>query len=49
MVAYGITPEAVSQVLSQTNFITSNGYLQTIAFIFNLTDAQITSKSDLEI
>jgi multidrug efflux pump subunit AcrB len=27
MIAYGVTPEAVSQILSQTNFITSNGYL----------------------
>jgi hypothetical protein len=27
MIAYGILPEAVSQILSQTNFITSNGYL----------------------
>ena len=49
MVAYGITPEAVSQVLSQTNFITSNGYLSDNRFLYlTLTDAQITTKSDLE-
>ncbi|SEA41047.1 heavy metal efflux pump, CzcA family [Flavobacterium gillisiae] len=49
MVAYGITPEEVSQVLSQTNFITSNGYLSDNRFLYlTLTDAQITTKSDLE-
>jgi CzcA family heavy metal efflux pump len=49
MIAYGVTPEAVSQVLSQTNFITSNGYLADNRFLYlTLTDAQITSKSDLE-
>jgi hypothetical protein len=37
MIAYGVTPEAVSQILSQTNFITSNGYLaDNRFFIFNL-------------
>ncbi|SHG17236.1 heavy metal efflux pump, CzcA family [Flavobacterium segetis] len=49
MVAYSITPEAISQVLSQTNFITSNGYLSNNRFLYlTLTDAQITTKSDLE-
>jgi multidrug efflux pump subunit AcrB len=49
MIAYGVTPEAVSQILSQTNFITSNGYLADNRFLYlTLTDAQITSKSDLE-
>ena len=49
MIAYGITPDAVSQVLSQTNFITSNGYLSDNRFLYlTLTDAQITTKSDLE-
>ncbi|MBG6062305.1 CzcA family heavy metal efflux pump [Flavobacterium sp. CG_9.1] len=49
MIAYGITPEAVSQVLSQTNFITSNGYLSDNRFLYlTLTDTQINTKSDLE-
>jgi hypothetical protein len=34
MIAYGVTPEAVSQVLSQTIFILM-AICQTIAFIFN--------------
>jgi multidrug efflux pump subunit AcrB len=34
MIAYGVTQRPF-QILSQTNFITSNGYWQ-IAFIFNL-------------
>ena len=49
MTAYGITPDAVSQVLSQTNFITSNGYLAENRYLYlTLTDAQITNKSDIE-
>ena len=49
MMAYGITPDAISQVLNQTNFITSNGYLADNRFLYlTLTDAQITKKSDLE-
>ena len=49
MIAYGITPDAVSQVLNQTNFITSNGYLADNRFLYlTLTDAQIATKSDLE-
>lgn len=49
MTAYGITPDAVSQVLSQTNFITSNGYLADNRYLYlTLTDAQITNKSDIE-
>ena len=50
MMAYGITPDAIAQVLNQTNFITSNGYLADNRFLYlTLTDAQITKKSDLEI
>lgn len=49
MMAYGITPDAIAQVLNQTNFITSNGYLADNRFLYlTLTDAQITKKSDLE-
>ena len=49
MIAYGITPDAISQVLNQTNFITSNGYLADNRFLYlTLTDAQIATKSDLE-
>lgn len=49
MIAYGITPEAVSQVLNQTNFITSNGYLADNRYLYlTLTDAQIETKSDIE-
>lgn len=49
MIAYGITPDAVSQVLNQTNFITSNGYLADNRYLYlTLTDAQINTKSDIE-
>lgn len=49
MIAYGITPDAVSQVLSQTNFINSNGYLADNRYLYlTLTDAQINTKSDIE-
>jgi len=49
MVAFGITPDAIAQVLNQTNFITSNGYLADNRYLYlTLTDAQIATKSDIE-
>jgi hypothetical protein len=46
MIAYGVTPK-FSQILSQTNFITSNIW-QTIAFIFNVDRCSDYFKTDLE-
>jgi len=49
MTALGITPDAVSQVLSQTNFIKSNGYLSDYRYLYlTITDAQVDQKEELE-
>ncbi len=47
--ALGITPNAISQVLSQTNFIKSNGYLSDYRYLYlTITDAQVDKKDELE-
>lgn len=49
MTALGITPNAISQVLSQTNFIRSNGYLSAYRYLYlTITDAQVDKKDELE-
>ena len=49
MTALGITPNAISQVLSQTNFIKSNGYLADYRHLYlTITDAQVSKKDELE-
>lgn len=49
MSALGITPNAISQVLSQTNFIKSNGYLSDYRYLYlTITDAQVDKKEELE-
>ncbi len=49
MTALGITPNAISQVLSQTNFIKSNGYLSDYRYLYlTITDAQVDKKDELE-
>jgi CzcA family heavy metal efflux pump len=45
----GITPEMVSNRLSETNFIKSNGYLSSYRFLYlSVTDAMVDSKQRLE-
>ena len=49
MRALGITPSAITQVLSETNFIKSNGYLSDYRFLYlSITDAQVDKKDELE-
>ncbi|MFV8372187.1 efflux RND transporter permease subunit [Flavobacterium sp. LB2P74] len=49
MTALGITPDAITQVLSQTNFIKSNGYLSDYRYLYlTITDAQVDKKEELE-
>jgi CzcA family heavy metal efflux pump len=49
MAAFGITPNTISQVLSQTNFIKSNGYLTDYRHLYlTITDAQVDKKNELE-
>jgi CzcA family heavy metal efflux pump len=49
MASLGITPNAISQVLSQTNFIKSNGYLADFRYLYlTITDAQVDKKDELE-
>jgi len=49
MSAYGITPEMVSNAISQGNFIISNGYLQDYKRMYlTVTDAGLRNISDLE-
>ncbi len=49
MSALGITPDAISQALAQTNFITSNGYLSDYRFLYlTVTDARIDKKEEIE-
>ncbi len=45
----GITPDNMSNALSQTNFIKSNGYLSDYRLMYlTLTDASVSSKEQLE-
>lgn len=45
----GITPQTISNVLSQSNIITSNGYLNDYNRLYlSITDASINSKTELE-
>lgn len=49
MSALGITPDTINTVLSQTNFINSNGYTSDYRRLYlTLTDAGIYNKEDLE-
>jgi CzcA family heavy metal efflux pump len=49
MSAYGITPAMVTQVMGETNFIKSNGYLSDYRYLYlTVTDAQLDKKSELE-
>ncbi len=49
MSRFGITPDAITQAIAQTNFIRSNGYLSDYRFLYlTLTDAQIEQKEDIE-
>ena len=49
MTSYGITPNAISQVLAQTNFIKSNGYLSDYRHLYlTITDAQVNKKEALD-
>ncbi|MFV5699142.1 efflux RND transporter permease subunit [Flavobacterium sp. ZT3R17] len=49
MTALGITPDVITQVLSQTNFIKSNGYLSDYRYLYlTITDAQVDKKDELE-
>src|ERR1035441_5517158 len=49
MSALSITPDTINTVLSQTNFINSNGYSTDYRRLYlTLTDAQIYNKDDLE-
>jgi CzcA family heavy metal efflux pump len=49
MSALGISPNTISQVLSQTNFIKSNGYLSDYRYMYlTITDAQVDKKEELE-
>ena len=49
MTALGISPNSISQVLSQTNFIKSNGYLSDYRYLYlTITDAQVDKKEEIE-
>ncbi|MFV7234855.1 efflux RND transporter permease subunit [Flavobacterium sp. ZB4R12] len=49
MTALGITPNAVTQVMNETNFIKSNGYLSDYRYLYlTITDAQVNKKDELE-
>ncbi|MBC7641996.1 MAG: efflux RND transporter permease subunit [Flavobacterium sp.] len=49
MSALGISPTTISNVLAQTNFIKSNGYLSDYRFLYlTITDAQVDRKEELE-
>lgn len=49
MQALGISPDQISGVLSQTNFIKSNGYLADHNYLYlSVTDATVKTKADLE-
>jgi multidrug efflux pump subunit AcrB len=49
MAALGITPSAITQVMGQTNFIKSNGYLSDYRYLYlTITDAQVDKKEEIE-
>lgn len=49
MTALGITPNAITQVMNETNFIKSNGYLSDYRYLYlTITDAQVDKKEELE-
>lgn len=49
MQTLGIAPDQISNALSQTNFIKSNGYLADHNYLYlSVTDATVKNKSDLE-
>jgi len=49
MAARGITPAMITQIISTTNFIKSNGYLSDYRFLYlTITDAQVDKKEELE-
>jgi CzcA family heavy metal efflux pump len=49
MSALGITPNTITQVMNQTNFIKSNGYLSDYRYLYlTITDAQVDKKEELE-
>ncbi len=49
MSSLGITPDAVSNAVSATNFIKSNGYLSDYRYLYlTVTDATMHTKEDLE-
>ncbi|PWA03955.1 efflux RND transporter permease subunit [Flavobacterium psychrotolerans] len=49
MSALGITPASITQVMNETNFIKSNGYLSDYRYLYlTITDAQVDKKDELE-
>jgi len=49
MRALGISPNMITQVMSETNFIKSNGYLSDYRYLYlTITDAQVDKKDELE-
>ncbi len=49
MSALGITPDVVMNVLNETNFVKSNGYLSDYRYLYlTVTDATMRTKEDLE-
>ncbi|MES2239531.1 MAG: efflux RND transporter permease subunit [Bacteroidota bacterium] len=49
MRALGISPNAITQVMNETNFIKSNGYLSDYRYLYlTITDAQVDKKEELE-
>jgi CzcA family heavy metal efflux pump len=49
MSSFAVTPSSISTVLSQTNFINSNGYSSDYRRLYlNITDASLRNKSDIE-
>ena len=48
MSTLGLTPDSVSAILAQTNFVKSNGYLSDYRLLYlTLTDASVTSREQL--
>lgn len=49
MRALGITPNVITKVMNETNFIKSNGYLSDYRYLYlTITDAQVGKKDELE-
>ena len=49
MTALGITPNDITKVMNETNFIKSNGYLSDYRYLYlTITDAQVDQKEELE-